>query len=150
MRRMLLSLIASVALVPVSAIAQVQNHSPSTTKGSASGQSETSFYSGVKILTYAEFVAQLRQAIAAEGLDLGAYKEDIAVISNMASKCPPMMPMITPLNSVRDISLRSSERNKYNNSPASRACESTSLIITRDANIPNPIVSGSEPRKLYV
>jgi hypothetical protein len=135
MHRMLLGLATTVAFTAVSAIAQGQNKPAST---------PIQQNSAPKIFSYSAFMAQLRQALAARGVDLGAYKEDIAIISDAASRCPKSM----PITSAPGASDMDGDRNKYNKSSVSRACEMTPLTST--FGVYRPIVSGSEPRKLYV
>ena len=107
---------------------------------------------GPQIVQYSEFMAQLRMALAAERVDLARYSKDIEMISSLASRCPASMPWVgfRPKNVVLEsIGIVQHEDNYYN-TPAGRSCEVQPLGPAHGAYAPKPLISGSEPRKLYV
>jgi hypothetical protein len=114
--------------------------SGATYAGSASALYGIS-YSDLKIISYSAFMEQLRQALAAQGVNLGAYSKDIEIISGLASKCPALMP--TTDSRVMDFFVPKE--------PPRNPCDElfpTELGLNN--GVPKPFVLGSEPRKLYV
>jgi hypothetical protein len=106
----------------------------------------------VKIVRYSTFIEQLRHALAAQGVDLGAYSKDIEIISSLASKCPSSMPKadFRPKNFIADLMGVRQNADSYYDTPAGHACEIQPAEPGGNIFLPKPLVSGSEPRKLYV
>lgn len=94
---------------------------------------------GMKIVSYPAFVKQLREALIAQGLRLDVYEQDIKIISDLAFNCPANMPLVQE----RDT------HDYYFGLPISRACEKDSYK-QEPFGVPDPLVTGREPRKLYL
>jgi hypothetical protein len=134
MRHILLGLLAAVVFSPLSTHAQAQQRpAPTTSAAKAPPPAQTEN----KTLTYVEFLEQLRKGLAAHGVNVDAYKDDIAILSNLASNCPKNMPTVDP-----------STEKTYFLSPVHDMCEK--FMRTGKPGVYIPLIAGSEPKKLYV